>query len=250
MNIGWDATQYNKDFRFVPDYGEDVLALLELHKGMKVLDIGCGTGQLTAKIKESGAEVIGIDMSEQMLETARKEYPGIPFIKKDACALETEEEYDAVFSNAVFHWIDDQDALLEGISRALMPGGVLVCEFGGQGCCETIHGALDWCFRKRGLKYPRTFYFPTIGEYAPLVERHELHVVYATMFERMTKLQGENGLANWIKMFVKAPFEGMQVTQKEEIIAEAVEKQRSLLYRDGTWYADYVRIRLKAIKYE
>ncbi len=248
MNVQWDADRYVNEFQFVPSYGEDVLNLLDLQSARKILDLGCGTGDLTAKIKQSGAEVIGMDASEEMLSIARTKYPDINFIHEDACALNVKEEYDAIFSNAVFHWIDDQDSLLERISRALVKGGELVCEFGGQGCCKTIHNALRRAFYKRELNYPFDFYFPTIGEYAPIVERHGLKVVYALYFDRLTELQGENGLEDWIEMFNMRPFEFMEEKQKTEIIQEAIEQVRPLLYHDGKWYADYVRIRLKAIK--
>lgn len=248
MNIQWNANQYANQFQFVPNYGEELFNLLKLKPGMKVLDLGCGTGDLTAKLKQLGAQVVGMDESEEMLHIARNKYPDITFIHGDACTLEVKEKYDAIFSNAVFHWIEDQNLLLDHISRALNKGGALVCEFGGRGCCEIIHNALRLAFKKRGLHYPFSFYFPTIGEYAPIVEHYGLRVVYAVYFDRFTELQGEKGLEDWIEMFNQRPFEGVDKKEKEEIIQEAVESVRPLLYHNGKWYADYVRIRLKAIK--
>lgn len=166
----------------------------------------------------------------------------------DATNFTLDEPVNAVFSNAVFHWIDDQDALIGNIATALKPDGSLVCEFGGDGCTETIHAALEQSFQNRNLNYKRTFYFPTIGEYTPLLERHGLKVTYAILFNRMTKLVGENGMEDWIKMFIKQPFKGLSEDIVEEIINEAVNHLKPLLYQDGSWYADYVRIRIKAIK--
>lgn len=97
------------------------------------------------------------------------------------------EEVDAIFSNAVFHWIGDQEKLLKNISKSLKDNGQLVCEFGGKGCAETIHLALQNEFERRNLIYPRVFYFPTISEYAPIVEKSGLKVVYATLFDRITE---------------------------------------------------------------
>lgn len=248
MNIEWNAQGYAKDFQFVPQYGEDVLKLLDVEKGTRVVDLGCGSGALTKKIADMGADVTGIDASDKMLETAAKNYPELTFRQADAVSFTLEEPVDYVFSNAVFHWIDDQDRLLENVFRALKPGGYLVCEFGGYGCAEKIHSALEAAFEKRGLNYKRTFYFPTIGEYAPILERHGLRVIYASLFDRKTALKGENGLEDWIKMFVTLPFEGIKRSLVQEIIEEAVENLRPVLYEDGVWYADYVRIRLKAQK--
>ena len=248
MNIQWNAKGYKENFTFVPQYGEDVLSLLTLRPGMRVLDLGCGNGALTERIHQAGARVIGMDASPEMLEIARREYPHIPFLLGDAQSFTLDQPVDAVFSNAVFHWVDDQDALLSHVAAALVPGGQLVCEFGGKGCVESVHRTLEQEFARHGLRYPRIFYFPTIGEYAPRMERHGLRVVNASLFDRPTRLSGEDGLRGWIAMFNKKPFEGMDQQLAEEIIAKTVERLRPVLYREGAWYADYVRIRLKAVR--
>lgn len=103
-------------------------------------------------------------------------------------------------------------------------------------------------FQRRGLQYIRNFYFPTIGEYTSRLEAHGLQVRYATLFDRSTKQVGEDGLANWIRMFKMLPFEGLDKVVQEHIIQCVVDELRPVLYKDGTWYADYVRIRIKAIK--
>jgi len=248
MNIKWNAQEYTKDFQFVHRYGEDVLNLLEIEKGMKILDLGCGNGALTKKIADMGADVIGMDASEDMLAVAKIKYPDLTFIQDDAVEFVLREPVDAIFSNAVFHWIDNQDELLESISNALKENGHLVCEFVGYGCTETIHATLQRTFEKRGLSYKRTFYFPTIGEYTPILERHGLKVLYAILFDRKTVLTGEDGMKDWIKMFVTQPFQSLDNRLTDEIIREAVQNLKPILYGDGIWYADYVRIRLKAQK--
>lgn len=155
-----------------------------------------------------------------------------------------------IFSNAVFHWIDEnnQQQLAENIFDNLKTGGILVCEFGGYGCAETVHSALEECFDEHGLDYPRTFYFPTIGQYAPVLESAGFRVKYALLFDRPTPLHTANGAADWIRMFLKTPFIGMPVEQKESIIIEAVEKIRPALFTNDGWIIDYVRIRVKARK--
>lgn len=246
MNINWNAEGYSKNFSFVHEYGEGILNLIEFKTG-KILDLGCGNGALTKKLYDMGADVTGMDASEEMLKIAEKEYPEIKFIHADASDFRTEEKFDTVFSNAVFHWIDNQDGLLSGINSALKENGELVCEFGGFGCCERIHSALEKAFAERGLEYRRTFYFPTIGEYAARMENHGLLVKYAALFDRKTQLKGENGMMDWINMFVKLPFEGIDGGTAQEIKEKAVQ---SLEYmrEDGVWYADYVRIRIRAVK--
>ena len=248
MNIKWEADAYGRAFSFVHQYGEDVLNLLDLPAGGTVIDLGCGNGALTRRLADAGFAVTGVDASGEMLEQARALHPSLAFVLGDAVRYRPPAPVDAVFSNAVFHWIDDQDGLLRNVASMLRDGGQLVCEFGGRGCCERIHRALQAGFEERGIQYRRTFYFPTVGEYAPKAEAAGLMVTYAALFERPTRLSGAEGLRDWIRMFVKLPFEEVAPDVKEAIIQEAETRLRPALYRDGGWYADYVRIRLRAVK--
>lgn len=77
------------------------------------------------------------------------------------------------------------------------------------------------------------FYFPAIGEYATILEQQGLQVRYAVLFERLTELKGEDGLADWIRMFVKKPFEGMNQEMQEEIIDEAETVYKLLYMKTG-----------------
>ena len=104
-------------------------------------------------------------------------------------------------------------------------------------------------FAKRGLEYPRVFYFPTVGEYAPILEKYGFRVEYAVLFDRPTVQKTENGLEDWIRMFNKKPFEGMDEALVQEIIDETVEELRDQLFVDGKWIVDYVRIRFKVRKF-
>lgn len=251
MNITWDAKGYTSGFAFVHQYGEGVLDLIDAAHGSHVVDLGCGNGALSEKLIARGYRVTAIDASGDMLAQARALHPDIPFVQADATDFTLPEPADAIFSNAVFHWIDRdrQPLLAAAIARNLKPGGQLVCEFGGYGCAERVHSALERAFAARGLAYPRVFYFPTIAQHAPVLEEAGLRVTYAVLFDRPTPQVGADGLKNWIHMFVKTPFEGMAADMQEAIIAEAVDSLRETLCReDGTWIVDYVRIRIKAVK--
>lgn len=251
MNIDWNAQEYLRDFSFVPRYGEDVLNLLNVHAGSRVIDLGCGNGMLAKRLSEMGLNVTGIDASEEMLGIARSCYPELTFIRSDALNFTVDEPVDAVFSNAVFHWIDKdkQPILLRQINRALKHGGELVCEFGGKGCAAKVHKALRQSFRKRGLEYAFSFYFPTISEYTTLLEQAGFKVVYALLFDRPTACSnGERGLKDWIRMFDKQPFRMVDANMENEILSEAERALSNVLFDNGSWYIDYVRIRLKAIK--
>ncbi|RYE57226.1 MAG: class I SAM-dependent methyltransferase, partial [Sphingobacteriales bacterium] len=109
--INWDNKLYDKQHHFVSDYGTDVVVWLAPKNGEHILDLGCGTGQLAAQISESGALVLGTDASEQMIEAARLNYPALKFEVLDGTKLPFSERFDAIFSNATFHWIENQEEL-------------------------------------------------------------------------------------------------------------------------------------------
>lgn len=250
MNIKWDANQYTSNFSFVHKYGNDLLQMIEARENMTVLDLGCGNGALTKKLCDIGFNAIGLDASADLLKIAKETYPYITFIRSDATNFILDKKVDVVFSNAVFHWINkkSQRKMLDCVYNALNNNGQFVFEFGGYGNNALIHSALNTEFDKIGLEYIMPFYFPTIGEYAAMLEASGFKVVYAILFDRSTELQGKDGLADWIRMFVKTPFEGIDENIKNDIINSVVYHLKNKLYSNGKWYADYVRIRFKAIK--
>lgn len=108
MNIKWDADKYTADFSFVHQYGSSVMELIDADEGSSVLDLGCGNGALTKALQGKGYAVKGLDASSELLNIARKNHPTIDFIQGDATAFVLSEPVDVVFSNAVFHWIDQE----------------------------------------------------------------------------------------------------------------------------------------------
>ena len=250
MNILWDADEYTKDFSFVHEYGNSVAELVNYKEGSTVMDLGCGNGALTKAFCDKGFAAIGIDGSAELLNIAKKHYPDIEFIQADAANFTLDKLVDVVFSNAVFHWIEKekQMSMLNCVFKALKGNGQFVFEFGGKGNNAMIHGALQKAFAENGCTYKMPFYFPSIGEYAPLLEKAGFKVTYAVLFDRPTELKGENGLKDWMKMFVKTPFTDIDPCVKDRILDQAVEELRGGLCVNGKWYADYVRLRMKAIK--
>lgn len=250
MNIYWDAEKYKQDFMFVPEYGAAVLDLLDAAPGARVVDLGCGNGALTRQLADRGYQVLGVDASPEQLALARQAYPDLTFREGNALDFALAQPADAIFSNAVLHWIDadKQQAMLDHIASQIRPNGLFVCEFGGKGCAEHVHAELERRFAAHGLHYRRTFYFPTIGEYAPLLEKAGFRVEYATLFDRPTRQVGPDGLVDWIRMFDTAPFADVEPALADTIIAETVDVLRPVLYHDDAWYVDYVRIRFKLRK--
>ena len=128
---GWDPDRYARQARFVADLGMPVVDLLAPQSGEKILDLGCGDGALTIKLQDLGVDVIGVDASAPQIEAARA--LGLDARVMDGQRLDLPAEaFDAVFSNAALHWMDeDPDAVIQGVWRALRPGGRFVAEMGG-----------------------------------------------------------------------------------------------------------------------
>ena len=108
----WNASLYDNKHDFVAEYGKGLLEFVPVNNNQSILDLGCGTGTLTAQLKELSKEVIVVDGSQSMIKRAQEQYPDIEFMVCDALELPFNRQFDVVFSNAVFHWISDHNALL------------------------------------------------------------------------------------------------------------------------------------------
>ena len=250
----WDPALYDSKHSFVWKYGLELIELLAPQRGERILDLGCGTGHLTRQIALSGASVTGLDISEAMIEQARQNYPDLEFVKADAAAFAFSQPFDAVFSNAALHWMTRPEAVVECIARALQPGGRFVAEFGAKGNIAAIHNALRHALRALDLRRDKEWnpwYYPSVGEYASLLERQGLSVRYATLFDRPTPLEeGERGLRLWLEMFAGEVLDPLAPKQREEVMRSVEEQLRPTRFRDGAWCADYTRIRVVARREE
>lgn len=246
----WNAELYKSKHSFVPQYGEDLITLLNPKAGERILDVGCGTGQLTSKIAQMGAFVTGLDNSVEMLKLARSSYPNINFVLSDARDFSFEGKFDAVFSNATLHWVLEAEKAVACISKCLHEGGRFVLEKGGKGNVSKIVQAVKEAIREAAsVEIDDIWFYPSIGEYASLLELYGFEVQYAAHFERPTELKdGEDGLKNWLRMFGNRIFLQIPHTNPNDIIELAEMKLRDELFKGGSWYADYKRLRLRAVK--
>lgn len=245
----WNPSLYDQKHSFVTEYGKELLALLAPQPAESIIDIGCGTGHLTRMIAESGARVIGLDSSPQMIESARQNYPDIEFMLADASDFALDAKFDAVFSNATLHWVTRAEEAVACISRALVRGGRFVAEFGGKGNTANVIAAVRESIReltRREIQHG--WYYPSIGEYAALLERHGLAVRYAHLFDRPTKLEGEDGMRNWLIMFGSRMFQDLSDETRQQALSLIEGKLRNKQYVDGEWFVDYRRLRIVADK--
>jgi trans-aconitate methyltransferase len=164
--------------------------------------------------------------------------------------MQYEAEFDALFSNASLHWVLDAAAAAKAMARALRPGGRFVAEFGGKGNIQTIEHAIVATVAKYAPdQIPASNnYCPSIGEYSATLENAGLEVRSAELYDRPTPLDGEDGMANWIRQFKWFYFAAVPVAQREQALAEVIEEVRPKLQNAEGWFADYRRLRILAVK--
>lgn len=246
----WNSTLYDRQHAFVWHYGESLVEWLAPQPNEHILDLGCGTGHLTAKIAATGAIASGIDAAPAMIATARQAYPQVPFQIADARQFQTTAPFDAVFSNATLHWIQQPDDVIQRVHRALRPGGRFVAEFGGHGNIAAICTALFETLKQLG--YPECdrwnpWYFPSISDYTSRLEQHGFEVTQAVLFDRPTRLEaGTAGLRNWLQMFANGILAHVPVQTHARIMQQVETQLEPVLFQDGAWTADYRRLRILA----
>jgi trans-aconitate methyltransferase len=247
MRDQWDSSLYDDRHSFVWKKAGGLLDLLDPKPGHRILDLGCGTGHLTAQIAERGAEVTGLDSSASMIAQARQNYPKLKFVLADAKAFEFDRPFDAVFSNAVLHWIPEAGLPIDCVARALKPGGRFVLELGGKGNVARIVSAIDSVLREEGYEMANLHFYPSAGEYSALLETRGFEIEALWTIERWTKLEHpERGLREWLEMFTGPWFESAPAQAHPELIARIEDRLRPELFREGAWWADYRRLRLVA----
>jgi SAM-dependent methyltransferase len=220
----WTSDSYEENVRFVSDLGAGVLEWLDPKPGERILDLGCGDGVLTVKLMENGADVVGADASEDFIQTARKR--GIDARLIDGHKLAFEKEFDAVFSNAALHWMTQPQKVIEGVARALKPGGRFVAEFGGFG------NVAAFCTAVRA-----------VGE---AMGSDTIDVPFERIVRSARPTPLPTGARGWLEVML-APFFDQFGERREEALDKVIGAvEPSLRDHTGQWFADYVRLRFAA----
>jgi SAM-dependent methyltransferase len=243
----WDPGVYERNARFVSELGAPVLELLAPRPGERILDLGCGDGFLTERLVALGCDVVAVDASPEQVEGARRR--GLDARVARAEALPFVGEFDAVFSNAVLHWVKDAAGAIAAVHRALRPGGRFVAELGGAGCVAAIRAAIGEALARRGLDAAALdpWFFPTAEAYGALLEARGFDVERIALFPRPTPLPGD--VAAWLLTFAQPFLAPLPAGERAAAVAEIGEALRPKLFdADAGWSADYVRLRFAASK--
>lgn len=246
----WDPNLYNDKHAFVYNYGASLVELLDPKPNERILDLGCGSGELTALIKERTKDVAGMDKSIEMVNKAKLQFPLCTFEQGDASDFNFDRPFDAIFSNAALHWVAKHKEAIKCMFENLKEDGRIVLEFGGEDNVKRITEQLRTTLRVRGYWEQaelQLWYFPSIGEYASELEAAGFKVTSAQWYDRPTELTDQDtGIKDWLSMFCRPFLKGVEDNEVVEIINEVQENLRTDLFREGKWFADYKRIRIVA----
>lgn len=247
MTQKWDAQQYGANAAFVHGLAGGVVEWLAAKSGERILDLGCGDGQLTTQLLASGSEVVGVDASEAMITAARARGIQAEVANVEALPFQP-QRFDAVFSNAVLHWVKNHDAMLGEVRRVLRPGGRFVAEFGGHGNIAAICVSLRAVLNRHGYGQLEdgVNYYPSVDSYRARLQRHGFQVDQIQLIPRPTLLP-ESGMDGWLRTFRRGVIEALPEDLRETVIRETVELLAYVLRDEsGQWTADYVRLRFAA----
>jgi SAM-dependent methyltransferase len=245
----WNPADYAKNAAFVPALGADVLALLAPKPGEAILDLGCGDGVLTRALVATGAQVIGVDTSPDMVAAAQAK--GLDARIMDGQALTFSQAFDAVFTNAALHWMLNPKAVAHGVFQALKPGGRYVGECGGFGNIACVRAGVRAVLLNEGYTVPERDpqWYATPNELKSVLEGAGFIDIQATLIPRPTPLP--TGISGWLRTFRVGFLDGMGIPKDQQpaIITKIEAFLRPLLCdADGAWVADYVRLRFQAHK--
>lgn len=243
--LHWNADNYIRHAGFVAAFGGELLGLIDLPAGARLLDLGCGDGALTIKLRERGFDVLGVDSSADQIEAARAR--GLAAEVVDGQALTYAAEFDGVISNAALHWMRQPEAVLAGVWRSLRPGGCFIGEMGGAGNIRRVVAAAEAALRGRDIDpVPHNpWFFPSVDTYQAMLEAQGFALDFIMLFTRPTPLEGDVG--HWLRLFAQSFAAAVPADGRDAFYADVAARLAPQL-RDaqGNWTLDYVRLRFKA----
>lgn len=258
MTHEFDGTKYAKASDHQQEWGNRLIAELNLKGSERVLDLGCGDGAITAHIAERlpEGEVVGIDASAGMICAALpRERHNLHFRRLDINDLDYVEQFDVIFSNAALHWVKDHQRLLRNVRLALRRGGLLRCNFAGEGNCAGFFSVIREAMAKRefqssfaGFEWP--WYMPPVDAYRAVAEASGLHDVKVWGENADRHFPDEQALIRWIDQPSLVPFLAHVDDRQKDAFRDFVVNRmiQETQQEDGRCFETFRRINVSAVK--
>ncbi len=253
----WDAEDYKEHSCVQYEWAKELISKLNLQGTESLLDIGCGDGKVTSLLASClpNGHVTGIDSSEDMISTAKRNFPqskhnNLTFLARDVRSLSFENRFDVVFSNAALHWIKDHVSLLSKIKRSLKKSGRLLFQMGGKGNADEIIAVLDnmltldpWKPYFEDFSFPYGFYGP--DDYSRWLAEVGLKEKRLELIPKNMRQKGKDRLAGWIRTTWLPYTERLPSELRDGFISEIVDSYINKCPMDGEGYVHVKMVRLE-----
>lgn len=241
MYMPWDPTQYHKfqAERSAPFF--DLLALVEVRPNLKVVDLGCGTGELTRQLVDAlpNSHVTGIDNSPQMLEKAASHSnPNLRFEQGDQSQLAG--EWDLIFSNAALHWSENHSELIPRLYQRLAPGGQIAVQV------PSNHNHISHqIYRETASEEMFKFILNGFQRFAPVLSIDDYARIFfksgaekIVVFEKVYAhvLENSDAVVEWISGTALVPYFERLGEHKDEFVQVIREKMRAAMPDSPVFY--------------
>ena len=259
MKFEFDAEKYSEASPHQRRWGEKLIAEFDFTGDQRILDLGCGEGNLTARLAQLVPQgfIVGIDASESMVASAKKAHKAenLRFDLVDINDVDFADEFDVVFSNATLHWVKDHNKLLANVYKSLKAGGIVRFNFAGDGNCSHLSKVLKQTMAED--KYAGYFasfdwpwYMPSVAEYEKTLKQFDFKQArvwpenadtYFPDADAMTKWIDQPSLVPFLKCITAADKQSFRDTVVQRMIKETIQN-------DGACFETFRRINVSAKK--
>ena len=259
MQYDFDGERYKQASSQQKAWGRGLISELELRGDERILDLGCGNGTLTAELAElaPGCSVLGIDSSESMIETARRDHAGanLRFELCDINTIDFEFEFNMVFSNAALHWVKNHRRLLVNVYRSLKDRGTVRFQFAGDGNCSNLIAVLQEAIAEKDYagyfeEFEWPWYMPAVKQYRELLDEVAFAEKQVWSQNGDKYFESVEEMVRWIDQPSLVPFlrhvnETDRQRFRDAVVKRMIERTRR---SDGTCFEMFRRINVRARK--
>jgi trans-aconitate methyltransferase len=258
----WDAADYERHSAAQQQWARELIDKLHLRGDEALLDVGCGDGKVTAEIaaRLPAGFVVGIDNSEEMIALARSRFPAaahpnLSFVLGDARSLPFRDGFNAVFSNAVLHWVRDHRPVLSGIFGSAKRGARITLSMGGRGNAGGIVAVLDdmllapeWRAYFDGFTMPYGFHGPE--EYQAWLRDAGLTSRRADLIDKDMTYADRAGLEGWVRTTWLPYTQRVPSQRRDEFVVRLVDRylERHPPDERGVIHVHMVRLEVEAVR--